>query len=41
MVKVTRIDRLEIKWPSGSAQQVTVPRNRASYVEEGKGVITK
>jgi hypothetical protein len=37
----TKIDRLEIKWPSGRTQQVTVPLNRVSYIEEGHGVITK
>jgi enediyne biosynthesis protein E4 len=37
----TRIDRLEIKWPSGRTQQVIVPLNRVSYIEEGHGVITK
>lgn len=37
----TKIDRLEIKWPSGRTQQVTVPLNRVSYIEEGRGVISK
>ena len=37
----TKIDRLEIKWPSGRAQQVVVPLNRVTYIEEGRGVIMR
>jgi hypothetical protein len=38
--KATKIDRIEIRWPSGQTQQVVVPINRVTYVEEGRGVIT-
>jgi hypothetical protein len=38
--KTTKIDRIEIRWPSGQTQQVVVPINRVTYVEEGRGVIT-
>jgi enediyne biosynthesis protein E4 len=37
----TKIDRLEIKWPSGRTQQVVVPLNRVTYIEEGRGVIMR
>lgn len=37
--KATKIDRLEIRWPSGKVDQVVVPINRVSYVEEGIGLI--
>jgi hypothetical protein len=39
--QAAKIDRLEIKWPSGRIQQVTVPLNRVSYIEEGRGVVPK
>lgn len=39
--QAAKIDRLEIKWPSGRTQQVTVPLNRVSYIEEGRGVVPK
>jgi len=35
----TKIDRLEIRWPSGRIEQVDVPINRLSYVKEGVGPI--
>jgi hypothetical protein len=38
--KTTKIDRIEIRWPSGQTQQVVAPINRVTYVEEGRGVIT-
>jgi len=39
--KAATIDRLEIRWPSGKKESVTVPINRISYIEEGRGVISK
>ncbi|HVT60585.1 MAG TPA: CRTAC1 family protein [Thermoanaerobaculia bacterium] len=36
-----KIDSLEIRWPSGLREQVTVPINRISYVKEGSGVVEK
>lgn len=39
--KATKVDRLEIKWPSGQTQTLTVPVNRVSYIEEGKGVVPR
>jgi hypothetical protein len=35
-----RIDSLEIRWPSGLVERVTVPLNRLSYVKEGGGVVS-
>ncbi|HKD13523.1 MAG TPA: CRTAC1 family protein [Candidatus Angelobacter sp.] len=34
-----RIDKIQIRWPSGSTETVVVPLNRVSYVEEGRGVV--
>ncbi|HEV3036547.1 MAG TPA: CRTAC1 family protein [Candidatus Angelobacter sp.] len=34
----TKIDRLEIRWPSGLAESVTVPINHVSTIEEGHGI---
>jgi hypothetical protein len=37
-----RIDKLEIQWPSGLKQEISVPGvDRILAVEEGKGVIAK
>jgi len=38
---MNKLDRVEIRWPSGLKQQVTVPINRISYIEEGVGVVTR
>lgn len=35
----TKIDRLQIHWPSGRIEQVDVPINRLSCVEEGRGLL--
>jgi hypothetical protein len=35
----TKIDHLQIRWPSGRAEQLDVPVNRVSYVEEGRGLV--
>jgi enediyne biosynthesis protein E4 len=35
----TKIDRMQIHWPSGRIEQVDVPINRLSYVEEGRGLV--
>jgi enediyne biosynthesis protein E4 len=32
-----KIDRLQIHWPSGRVEQLDVPINHVSYVEEGRG----
>jgi len=37
----TKIDRLEIRWPSGHVESVTVPINRVSTVEEGRGIVSR
>jgi hypothetical protein len=34
-----KLDPVEIRWPSGLKQQVAVPINHISYVEEGVGVV--
>jgi hypothetical protein len=34
-----KIDRLQIHWPSGRLEQLDVPINRISYVEEGRGLL--
>ena len=34
----TKIDHLQIRWPSGRVDQVEVPINRVSYVQEGLGL---
>jgi hypothetical protein len=36
--RATRVDRLEIRWPSGRTQELTVPINRVTSIEEGKGI---
>ena len=37
----TTINSIQIKWPSGLTETVTVPLNRVSYIEEGRGVIPR
>src|SRR5262249_50623293 len=37
--KAGKIDRVEIRWPSGRVETVTVPINRITYLQEGKGVV--
>jgi hypothetical protein len=34
-----KIDRLQIRWPSGLVEQVNVPLNAVSYVQEGIGIL--
>jgi hypothetical protein len=34
-----KIDRLQIRWPSGLVEQISVPINSVSYVQEGTGVV--
>jgi hypothetical protein len=36
--KASKIDRIEIKWPSGRVETVTAPINRITYIQEGRGV---
>src|SRR5258708_16442678 len=36
--KASKIDRIEIKWPSGRVETATVPINRITYIHEGRGV---
>ncbi|MBZ5507107.1 MAG: CRTAC1 family protein [Acidobacteriia bacterium] len=36
-----KIDHLEIRWPSGRTESVSVPLNRVAYIEEGRGVIKR
>ena len=35
----TKIDYMQIRWPSGHVDQISVPINRLSYVQEGVGVV--
>ena len=35
----SRIDHLQIRWPSGHIDQLDVPINRLSYVEEARGLV--
>ncbi len=37
----TRIDELEVRWPSGLREKVTVPTDRLSYLKEGSGVVSR
>jgi ASPIC/UnbV protein/VCBS repeat protein len=39
--RAEKIDRLEIRWPSGRTESVSVPLNRVTYIEEGRGVIKR
>jgi enediyne biosynthesis protein E4 len=34
-----KIDRLQVRWPSGLVEQISVPINAISYVQEGTGVL--
>jgi hypothetical protein len=34
-----KIDRLQVRWPSGLVEQLSVPVNAISYVQEGTGVV--
>jgi hypothetical protein len=34
-----RVDRLEIRWPSGRVDRLTVPINHVSYIREGTGLV--
>jgi hypothetical protein len=36
-----KIDKLQIHWPSGLNETVTVPLNRVTYIEEGRGVVPR
>jgi hypothetical protein len=36
-----KVDSVEIRWPSGQKETVSVPVNRITHIEEGKGVITR
>ena len=35
----TKIDSMQIHWPSGRVDQLTVPINRLSYIQEGVGIV--
>jgi hypothetical protein len=37
----TKIDDLEIRWPSGRREVIHAPINRISYVEEGRGIVAR
>jgi len=39
--KASKIDRVEIKWPSGRVEVVPVPINHVTYIQEGQGVIAR
>ena len=34
-----KVDSVEIRWPSGQKETVTVPVNRITHIEEGRGVV--
>jgi len=36
-----KIDHLEIRWPSGRTESVSVHLNRVTYIEEGRGVVKR
>jgi hypothetical protein len=37
-----KVDKVEIRWPSGLKQEITVPAvDRIYTVEEGKGIVTQ
>ena len=36
-----KIDSVEIRWPSGATETVSVPINKISSIEEGKGVVAR
>ncbi|MSO19554.1 MAG: CRTAC1 family protein [Acidobacteria bacterium] len=38
---ISKIDSVEILWPSGAKQKVSVPMNQISTIHEDKGVISK
>ena len=37
----TTINRIEIRWPSGRIEPVTVPINHITYIEEGRGIVQR
>ena len=37
----TKVDSVEIRWPSGDTSHVSVPLNQLSYIQEGVGITTK
>ena len=39
LASATKIDRLDIRWPSGRVDQVEVPINHVSYIKEGVGAV--
>ena len=39
--KSANIDSLQIRWPSGTTESVQVPMNRLTYIEEGRGVVSR
>jgi hypothetical protein len=39
--KAANIDSLQIRWPSGTTENVQVPMNRLTYIEEGRGIVPK
>jgi hypothetical protein len=39
--RATRIESVQIRWPSGAKETVIVPLNRLSYIEEGRGVVPR
>jgi hypothetical protein len=34
-----KLDPVEIRWPSGLKEKVTIPLNKISKIQEGKGLI--
>jgi hypothetical protein len=38
---IAKVDSVEIRWPSGHKETVSVPVNKLSRIEEGKGVVAR
>ena len=38
---VAKVDSVEIRWPSGDTETVSVPVNKITSIEEGKGVVAR
>jgi enediyne biosynthesis protein E4 len=39
--KATRVEELEVRWPSGLREKLKVPVDRLSYLKEGSGVVSR
>jgi hypothetical protein len=39
--RASKLDAVEIHWPSGTIEKVEIPMNRLTYLREGTGVVPK